>query len=182
MHVSQAGQSGIGFARFLRTVVLDWRNASGSQHRAHLSVFRCTQPEDSTYDEDSGLETHDYPWEYEVQDYVRRRHVPAHPPEFLLLGYDDKGLAAVIEIKVSEFDRFCFIAAVAIAQRVSGRGLAAEALARVHNVMTAYRITSNYTAMARIDPDNWPAKSAFAKQGYEYLEIQEGYELWARNF
>lgn len=163
--------------------MLDWCNATTPAHRAHLSVFRCTDPESSRLIEDEygeEREEHDYPWEFLVQDRINHLHVPAHPPNFVLMGYDSIGLAAVIELTVKEFERYCFIRAVAVAHRVSGQGFAGEAIALADHVLEKYHVTRDFTVEARIDPLNDAAKRAFTKAGFEYVEDFFEYERWGR--
>lgn len=160
--------------------VLDWHSAKDS-HRSHLSAFRCTLPEHGYFDEDEGFVCHDYPWELEVQNHIQSCR-PVTPPHFLLVGYDDVGLAAVIVLQVAPLDRHCFIEAVAVAQRVSGNGLVQEAIARASHVMSKYGFASDFLVTARIDPRNVSAQSAFTKAGFEHIESRSGFELWARRY
>lgn len=172
--------TGIGSAPYLRTV-LDWHSAR-SAHRSDLSVFRCTDPGTVTFDEESGFACHDYPWEFEVQEHINSLHPPLHPPYFLLVGYDNVGLAAVIEMRVWEFDRHCFVNALAVAHRVSGNGLAGEALDLARRVLEKYGITSDYVIEGLVDVDNWAAKSVFGRRGFVHVEMRDGYEVWAQKF
>lgn len=149
--------------------------------RNDLRSFRCT---DSSpwVDEDTGEECHEYPWELEVERHINDWRPPAHPPNFLLLGYDGSGLASVIEMIVNPVGGHCFIPAIAVAHRVSRRGLAGEALATTAEVMALYGIQTDYVVEGRIDPNNWAAKSAFTGQGFRAVESLNGYEVWARKY
>ena len=161
--------------------MLDWRNARTSD-RPSLRNFTCADPANVEFDEERGFESHDAPWEFEVQEHVQHLNPPFHPPHFMCLGFDEDGLAAVVTFLVTEFDRHCFIPAVAVAHRASGRGYAGEAIDRVHNVLSAYGISDDYFGNARIDPDNDAAKTVFSNRGYQYLETSDGYELWGQLF
>lgn len=162
--------------------MLDWDSAKTQEHRAHLSVFRCASPESADWDEETEEFLHDYPWEIEVQDHINRLRVPAHVPEYLLVGYDGAKLVAVLELRVHPLERFCFISAVAVAHTHSGNGLAGEAIDLVHRVMSKYGIESDYVVQARVDPDNHAAQSVFAGRGYENLGMAHGYQTWSRLF
>jgi hypothetical protein len=124
--------------------VLDWHSAKRQDHRSYLSVFSCTDPASVTFDDEYGPQWEDYPWEFEVQQHINQLSVPARPPAFLLLGYDDEGLAAVIEMLVYDLDRYCFICAVAVAHRVSGKGVCGEALDLAPKVMSKYGYESDF--------------------------------------
>lgn len=163
--------------------MLDWCNATTPTHRAHLSVFRCTDPESSRLVEDEfgeEYEEHEFPWEFLVQDRINHYRVPVAPPTFLLVGYDDVGLAAVIELTVKEFDRYCYIHTLAVARRVSRRGIAGEAIALAEHLLEKYKITHDFTIEARIDPLNEYAKRAFTKAGFQFVEDFFEYERWGR--
>lgn len=125
---------------------------------------------------------HDYPWELEVQDYVRDLRPQVCPPDFLLVGMDESGLASVLSMRVAPLDRFAFIGAVAVAQRVSGQGLASEAISKVAAVMSKYGMESDYLVSARIDRNNLAAKSAFTKSGFQLVGNHEDLEEWGRSF
>lgn len=159
--------------------MLDWHSADRT-HRADLRRFRCTDPATTTFDDERGFVCHDAPWEFEVQQYINELIPPAFVPEFLLVGYDEVGLAAVIEMRVFEFDRYCFISAVAVAHRVSGSGLAGTAIDLVHNVLSKYGLDADYFVEARIDPENDAAKRVFARRGYSCIDHYGMYEVWAR--
>ena len=162
--------------------MLEWHNAKTQVHRSNLSVFRCASPEAATWDEEEEVYHHDFPWEIEVQEHFNGISVPAHRPEFLLVGYDGDTLVAVIELRVTEFERHCFIAAVAVAHAYSGNGLAGEAIDLAQRVMAKYGITSDFVVEALIDRDNYAAQSAFGKRGFEEVGARNGYQVWARLF
>lgn len=159
--------------------MLEWHSAT-AEHRSHLTSFRCTNPPYPRTDEETGEEFHDYPWELEVQRHVNRLRPPLTTPSFLLLGFDDATLAAVLEVIVAPLDRFCFIPTLAVAQDRSRNGLAGEALDLVTKVMQKYEFEDDYAVQARIDPYNYAAKSVFAGRGYQELELRNGYETWGR--
>lgn len=161
--------------------MLAWHSAK-QEHRSDLGRFRCTDPASITFDDDTGPQCEDYPWEFEVEQHINRLNVPAHPPSFLLVGYDDVGLAAVIEMQVYQLDRYCFVSAVAVAHRVSGNGLCGEALDRVPQVMAKYGFENDFTVEGLVDVDNYAAKSAFERRGYEFSGMRNGYERWGRLF
>jgi N-acetylglutamate synthase-like GNAT family acetyltransferase len=126
---------------------------------------------------------HELPWEFEVQQHINfDLFPPLHPPAFLHVGYDSDGLAAVIEMTVYEFDRYCFINSVAVAHRVSGNGIAGEALDRAHVVLAQYGITRDYVVEGLVDPDNLSAKSAFRRRGFEHRGERNRRERWAQLF
>lgn len=177
--VSLTRRSGIACGR--SSVPLDWHSATAA-HRSDLTRFQCADPAYAWFDEDEGVPRHELPWEFEVQQHIQSYHPPAHAPEFLLVGYDPVGLAAMIEMRVAPFDRYCFIAAVAVAHRVSGHHLAGEALDLVPHVMSKYGFASNFVVQARIDPENYAAQSAFTSSGYRFMEVDRGYQTWAREF
>lgn len=162
--------------------MLDWRSAESQAHQSHLSVFTCTDFSTASFDEDVGFEYDDYPWEVEVQNHIHELRPPEYPPDFLLVGYDDAGLAAVVEMRVRPLDRHCFISTVAVANRVSRRGLAGEAIDQVHKVLDRYQINADYIVDAWIDPRNWAAKSVFEKRGYVHVEMRHTYEVWSQKF
>lgn len=162
-------------------MALDWHSA-GSTHRSHLSAFRCTLPDHGYFDEEEGFVCHDYPWELEVQEFINSLRPPVYPPEFLLVGYDEGGLAAVLSMRVARLDRYGFIQAVAVAQRCSGNRLAGEAIGVAAHVMGKHGFESDFLVQARIDPRNLAAKSAFTRSGYEHVGMAHGFETWARSF
>lgn len=178
MRVTRRRLSETESASFSSRVPLDWCNARTPSHRSNLSVFRCTDPEGSHFDDETGVETHDCPWEFEVQDHIRRLHVPAHPPEFLLLGYDSEGLAAVLEMKVWPLDRFGFIRVIAVAQRAKGRGFGSETIEVAHRLMQKHQIVDDYYIETRIDPDNQASKSLFERNSFSFLFMEKDYEQW----
>lgn len=161
--------------------MLDWRNAT-SDDRPKLRDFHCADPANVTFDEENGFECHDAPWEFEVQEWIRALNPPVAVPNFIFLGFDEVGLAAVIYFVVYPFDRYCYIPAIGVAHRVSGQGLAGEALDRVHNLMRKYDINHDYLVDALIDKDNTAAHSAFAARGYQEVGMQGRYEKWAQQF
>jgi hypothetical protein len=150
--------------------------------RSALRGFRCADPADSTFDDERGFECHTAPWEFEVQEWIARLDPPLSPPDFLLLGSDDTGLAAVLCVRVQHLDRYCYIAAVGVAHRMSGRGLAGEALDRVHGLMEGYGFRGDYLVDALIDVDNSAAQSSFAGRGYVPVGREGRYERWASMF
>jgi hypothetical protein len=162
-------------------VSLVWHSAK-QEHRQHLSAFSCTLPDHGYFDDEEGFVCHDYPWELEVQDFIRSLHPPAHTPEFLLLGYDEDGLAAVLAMRVAKFDRYALIQAVGVAQRVSGQRLSQEVIGMATTVMAKYDFRPDYLIEARIDPDNLAAKSAFTRAGYAMSSEGGRYESWTRTF
>lgn len=161
------------------SVVLEWHSAT-AEHRSHLTSFRCTYPPYPRIDEETGEEFHDYPWELEVQRHINRLRPPLSPPGFLLLGFDEGALAALLEVIVTPLDRFCFIPTLAVAHDRSRNGLAGEALDLVERVMQKYDFADDFVVQARIDPDNHSAKSVFAGRKYAKLEFLNGYETWGR--
>lgn len=158
--------------------MLEWHSAT-SEHRTALSTFRCADPANSTFDEERGWEAHDAPWEFEVQEHLNALNPPLSPPSFLLVGFDELGLAATIELHVSRLDRLCFVAAVGVAHRASGQGLGGEAVDQVHRVMVKYGFLSDYWLAARIDPDNSAAQSVFESRGFTVTGTNGRYENWA---
>lgn len=159
--------------------MLEWHSAT-AEHRSHLASFRCTYPAFATVDEETGEESHEYPWELEVQRHINHLRPPLAHPSFLLLGFENDSVAALIELIVTPLDRFCFIPTVAVDHTRSGNGLAGEAIDRVGNVMAKYDFRDDFVVQARIDPNNFAAKSAFAGRGFADLEMANGYETWGR--
>ncbi|MFC5791973.1 hypothetical protein EDM22_12350 [Agromyces tardus] len=160
--------------------MLDWHSAT-QDHRNDLSLFRCTDPATVSFDEERGFECHDFPWELRVQDHINTELIPPlHAPSFLDLGFDEDGLAAVVEMTVSEFDRGCFIHTLAVAHRVSGRGIAGEAIDRAPILLARYDISRDFIVEGLIDRDNIAAQSAFGRHGFEHSGYRNGCERWAR--
>ncbi|HKT57904.1 MAG TPA: hypothetical protein VJR25_14160 [Microbacterium sp.] len=163
-------------------MTLDWHSAT-REHRAHLSSFSCTLPDHGYFDEDEGFVCHDYPWELEVQEFIRGMHPKVAAPDWLLVGYDDDGLAAVLAMRVSPFDRYAFIQAIGVAQRASGNGLAGEAITIAPQVMgTFYKMRSDFIVQARIDPMNFAAKSVAERAGFDHIGSDYTYETWTKRY
>lgn len=160
---------------------LDWCNAKTRTHREHLSTFRCADPEHSDFDEETEEETHDFPWEVEVQEHINLLRAPKYPPSFLILGYEGDRLAVVLELDAYQFDRYCWVRCVGVANWAKGNGHAVEALTDViHRVMSKYGITNDYTIEAHVDRDNDSSQRAFTKAGFECIGLRDGYEVWAK--
>lgn len=100
----------------------------------------------------------------------------------MLLGYDEVGLAAAIEMIVNHLGSYCFVPAMAVAHRVSRRGLAGEALSTIAEVMALYDIRGDYVVEGFVDPNNWAAKSVFQGQGFREVEFRDRFEVWARRY
>lgn len=147
-----------------------------------MRVFICEDPETVTRDFELDLEHHAAPWQWEVQKHVRKMNPPAYPPEFVYVGYDDDGLAAVIEMRVNPSDYEVFVAALAVAHRTSRHGLAGEALERVSVVADRYEWSEGWVGLALIDPRNTAAKTAFEKAGFAHEDDDGPYERWRRDF
>lgn len=161
--------------------VLDWRSATAAD-RTLLRDFCCTEPANPVFNEETEDFEHDLPWELEVQDHVQRLHTPLTFPNYLLLGFLDSELAAVLEVIVTPLDNYCFVAILAVSQELSGRGYAGEALAQVEGVMRSCGISNEYTVEALVDRDNFSAKSVFEKGGYHSPDNRNGYERWLAHF
>lgn len=157
--------------------MLTWVNAK-PEHRAQLSAFRCTNPEQTSFDEATGQELHQSPWEYEVQRHTRSIRPPLHPPQFLLLGMDAGTIVAALELHVAPFDDSCFISMVAVRHDRRGQGYGYEALDRAHNVMAKYG-TREFLATARVHRDNDAARRLFRHQGYAHVEDEGEYQTWS---
>jgi hypothetical protein len=161
-------------------VALDWHSAA-LKHRTDLRNFRCADPDDADFDDERGWIAHDAPWEFLVQEHVNALNPPFTLPSVLLVGYDSVGLAAILSLVIFPLDRHVFVAAVAVAHRVSGNGLAGEALDRIGPaIKTLYKIESDYYLTARIDPSNYAAKSVFAGRGFEHETYHGRFEKWAK--
>lgn len=161
---------------------LAWCNAQAS-HRPDLRRFRCTTSEAPFIEDDEYSEQPELPWEQEVQDYVRDLNPGYRPPLFLLLGYDDVGLGAVLFLVVRPLDHYAYVECLAVAHRLSKQGVSKEALSLVARVMEKYETREPYISDALVDPNNHAAKSAFKRAGYEFAEYTPaGYERWAGRF
>lgn len=115
-----------------------------------------------------------------MQEHINGLKPQLRPPSYLLVGYDREGLAAVIETIVFPLDRHAFIPSIGVAHRVSGIGLAGEAVERVGaNVLPRHGIASDYYLSCRIDPDNTAAQSVFKRQGFEITGHNGKFERWA---
>lgn len=128
------------------------------------------------------VEYHDFPYEIEVQEHINGLSVPAHPPKFLILGYEDGRLAAVLELRTQHFDRYCFIRCVAVANWAKGNRYGKQAVSLVATVMSKYDVHNDYTVEAHVDRDNYPSQEMFESLGYRNVEMRDGYQVWARHF
>jgi ribosomal protein S18 acetylase RimI-like enzyme len=88
----------------------------------------------------------------------------------------------VLCARVRHLDRYCYIAALGVAHRVSGRGLAGEALDQVQVLMADYGFRSDFLVDALIDAENSAAQSAFSGRGYVVVGEEGRYSRWARMF
>ena len=84
---------------------LRWEDGT-SRHRRHLQGFVCCDPEKPNW---RRPEEHGELWAYRVQQAVRSREAlpsPCRPPRYLALGFDGRGLAAVVHYHVLGGDFF----------------------------------------------------------------------------
>jgi hypothetical protein len=160
--------------------VLEWRDATAKDRQALLN-FQCVDLANCDFEDEEGWVPTSAPWEFEVQEHVRHElQPPLTAPNFLLLGFDAEGLAAMLELIVTPLDQYCFVASLAVAHRTSGRGLAGEALDQIDGVMAAYRPPPGYYIHANIDPDNTAAMSAFTGRGFAHIGENGRYERWGK--
>lgn len=169
-------------ARCSSSVQVEWCTARTAEHRSHLSVFKCADPDYSHFDEETEEEWHELPWEFEVQEHINALAVPAHAPHFLILGYAAGRLAVVLQLLVQHFDRYCFVKVVAVANWARGNKLGRQALDLVPAVMAKYGMRSDFTVEAHIDRDNAPSQELFEEFGYTHVEMRSGYQVWARHW
>lgn len=87
----------------------------------------------------------------------------------------------MIECVVFPLDRHLFIPSLGVAHRVSGIGLAGEAIDRVVDILLPrISLTTDALLSARIDPDNIHAKSVFTGRGFVQTGLNGRFEVWAR--
>ena len=134
------------------------------------------------FTDDEGRHPWAAPWEFVVEEWINGLHPPAFSPEFVQVGYNGAWLSAVIAGRIYPLDNHCFIAALGVAHRDSGHGLALEALDRVHAVMATHSISRDYIATGFVDPNNDPVRSSLTARGYEHTGEHQGLEVWSQRF
>lgn len=155
----------------------------------------CTDPDKSRYDPVLKMKTHPRMWELETQKDIRTMKVRG-PDERVILGVepslmqeDGPGSRAVQGGDVGgvsyfglDSDRSAWIIfGVALACRYQGKGEGSIAVGVTLIAMSRSGIPDPPSdVFARIHPANDPSRRAFRSNGFEYVDLREGYELWGR--
>lgn len=160
---------------------LRWYSAE-AEHRQPLDQFICTDPPKRLYEKHRGPH-HPRVWELEVQSHLRGLRVPVAAGDLLGLGFDDAGLAAAIHCGFDDTGSQIMIWAVACALRCrrNGYGVQAVRLAISTAAATKRALGGDFGMITHIDPRNDASRGLFRSQGFVYLNLNEGYEVWVRD-
>ena len=111
-------------------------------------------------------------WAYRVQQAVRSRQAlpsPCRPPRYLALGFDGRGLAAVVAQRC----------------RRAGGVVADEAMTLMMDRVTAYGVENGLESVwisGNVDRENRASKAMLARHGWVHEGWLDGqYETWGRD-
>ena len=157
---------------------LEWRRAL-ADHAGALQVWVCTNPERQQYERGRG-NYHPRPWEHEVQSHFRSLRPPLPQEEFLLVGTDAKGIAGLAHLTYNHDEGLFLIMAVGRALRVRGMGVGRAVLEAALHIVASNksRLGLDCGVFTRIDPRNDASRALFGACGFEYLQLQNGYQVW----
>ena len=163
---------------------LRWEDGT-SRHRRHLQGFVCCDPEKPDW---RRPEEHGELWAYRVQQAVRSREAlpsPCRPPRYLALGFDGRGLAAVVHYHVLGGDFFLSLVGVAQRCRRAGGVVADEAMTLMMDRVTAYGVENGLESVwisGNVDRENRASKAMLARHGWVHEGWLDGqYETWGRD-
>jgi len=119
------------------TSLLEWHDG-WQDDRTQLHNFECTEPAQKVQRGGTWQKVHPRMWEYAVQSKLRRLRPPLAPPEFMLTGHDEHGLAAVVTFEELDGPAQVELCLAAIARRLRGKGggYADEMLTRALDAIT----------------------------------------------
>lgn len=110
-------------------------------------------------------------WAYRVQQAVRSRQAlpsPCRPPRYLALGFDGRGLAAVVHYHVLGGDFFLSLVGVAQRCRRAGGVVADEAMTLMMDRVTAYGVENGLESVwisGNVDRENRASKACWRGMG-----------------
>jgi hypothetical protein len=167
---SSAKQSALGAWLVGPADSIDWQPAHAG-HRYLLQHFVCTTPVKADWDRQRRAYVHPYPWELEVQSYLRDLKPPVRAKTALLLGTSHGRLIAVSHYGWDVLEEQFIIWAVARSVHASGAGVGSALIERAlyHLRQTKAAEDVDCGVFTRIDRRNGASKAAFASAGFDCL-------------
>lgn len=156
---------------FASSALLDWRSIQATDTTG-LQGFTCTAPAKSVYYPGRG-KAHPYPYELEVQSYVRNLRPPGDGESMVLLGLSDAEIRAVACMSVARSDEpgieMFLVQAVAVTINCRGQGLGDAALQQSIQILedTNKKYNSDLPIAAKIHEDNAASQALFRRNGFE---------------
>lgn len=161
---------------------LNWRDANRGD-RGKLKQFVCTTPEKASWVPLRKGKFHPRQWELDVQSTVRNLKPPTPPGERIRLGFDDVGLAAVVNIaRAKGGDHGVVLQVIAVAQRLrrAEPRFGPEALDEAVRVAAEFRDGLGGEAVGlftRTVPKNAASKRMLTDYGFIYLDLAHNDEV-----
>lgn len=156
-----------------------WAEAEAGD-REELMAFVCANPSKHSYDKHRGR-YHPSPWALEVQSQIRNLEPPvARRREWLSIGRDPVGIAAVIHYGLDDEKEQFIILAVARAERCASAGYGRVALVNTINHLTFLKLVDGRDCgvFTRVDPRNRSSQRMFEQAGFLNLGGDNHYETW----
>lgn len=162
---------------------LRWSEAD-HQARGELQSFECAfPPKVSRYR--VRPHRHPRPWQATVQSYVRSLRTPYIDPDHVLIGRDEGKIAAVVAyctvLDAAEPPGH-FVKAIARANAYRGTGVAdsamAELLRRLRGDNNGFEVQSG--VYGKVHSLNSSGRAYMRRHGFEAIDRDEDYEIWAR--
>lgn len=153
---------------------LRWVEAERS-HTPDLASFVCTFPPSKTFT-GTRIGFHPVPWELELQSYLRGFRIPLREPDYMILGYDEDQLVAVVTFSRDGDDEYWIVDAIGRAYSHRNMGIGEEALTEALRRMDAFGLHG--WIATQIHPSNHKSRALFAKFGFEHSATVDGAEIW----
>lgn len=163
--------------------LLRWHEARHGD-RAALQNFQCT--EDPIKRASTGYKReHPRPWEWRLQGKIRQLKPPFDGPEYLLLGEDDEGLAAVSMFRETNGPSQVLLMCLAVALRLRfrGGGFADELAVRTMDEITEHAVAQDVAAVdlnALVDEGNRHSQSLCRRMGLAHTSMwDDQLQVWS---
>lgn len=166
------------------TSLLSWHFGTHA-HRSDLPAFQCTDVRPKPREREWRKFTPGW-WEYEVQSRVRALRPPYRTDSFLLVGYDDVGLAAVSFVQelagpdVVEAE----LGAVATRLRNKGGGYADELIRETLDALTERALEQQVPevlVVGHVYELNGPSQALCRRHGFVHTGAgAEGVQQWTK--
>lgn len=153
------------------------------ESRNQLESFQCAEPPQAPWNRIQKRRVHPAPWQMDVQSWIRALRPTFREPEYLVLGYDSRGIATVCKYEYTVASDSYFINILARANRVRGTGAADEALQEVLRRIGASRESGSagYSVAGKVHPKNLASQQLLVRNGFRHAGDYGGLGLWIRN-